>query len=75
MMRPLFDSLVFVLWVAAFLGTAYAIASYRRTRARSLEGAVRDEYRAEKDAGLRVIVFLVGILLAVGVFLAGRALG
>jgi hypothetical protein len=72
-MRFLFDSLVFILWVAAYLGTAYAIASYRRTRAQAPGGSGRDAYRAEKDAGLQVIVFLVGILLGVGVILASRA--
>jgi hypothetical protein len=74
-MRTLFDSLVFVVWVTAYLGVAYAIAGYRRTRANALGGSGRDEYRATKDVGLRVIVFLVGILLAVGAFYAGRAFG
>jgi hypothetical protein len=72
-MKLLVDDVLLVIWVAAYLATTYGIACYRRARAHTSGGFERNEYRAEKDAGLRVIVCLVGALLGVGAYFASRA--
>ena len=69
--------LVFLVWVAVYLFLVYGIARYRRAQAgagaRGTHG--RNEYRPEKDPGVRFAVFLVGILLAAVTYLVLRTLG
>ena len=62
-MKPLLDSALFLVWVTAYLGLAYAVCRYRRFRAWSAGPAGRSEYRADKDWGVRLGVFIVGVAL------------
>ncbi len=65
-MKPLLDTALFLVWVTAYLGLAYAVCRYRQSRAGAGAGAAtgRTEYRADKDWGVRLGVFLVGAALA-----------
>ena len=62
-MKPLLDSTFFLVWVTAYLGLAYAVCRYRRFRAGAAGLAGRAEYRADKDWGVRLGVFVVGVVL------------
>jgi len=59
--KPLFDTALYLVWVTAYLGLAYAVCRYRRSRAGAPAG--RTEYRADKDWGVRLAVFIVGVAL------------
>ena len=74
-MRHLMNILVFLVWVAVYLFLVYGIARYRRAQVCALGTYGRNEYRPEKDPGVRVAVFLVGILLAAVTYLVLRAMG
>jgi hypothetical protein len=74
-MSILVDIFLFLVWVTVYLYLVYAIARYRREQALALGTHGRGEYRAEKDPGVRVAVFLVGILLAAAAYILLRTLG
>ena len=67
--------LVFLVWVAVYFFLVYGITRYRRAQMCALGAYGRNEYRPEKDPGVRVAVFLVGILLAAVTYLVLRAMG
>ena len=62
-MKPLLDTALFLVWVTAYLGLAYAVCRYRRSRAGAAAPGGRTEYRAHKDWGVRLGVFIVGVAL------------
>jgi hypothetical protein len=74
-MRLLVDIILFLSWISIYLSLTYGIGWYRRTQAFSLGTHGRGEFRAEKDPGVRLAVFLVGILLGVAAYFVLRALG
>ena len=63
-MKALLDTTLFFVWVTAYLGLAYAVCQYRRSRAGTAGLAGRAPYRADKDWGVRLGVFVVGVALA-----------
>ena len=75
MMRVIVNTLLFLAWIAVYLSLAYGIVRYRRAQACALGMHGRGEYRAEKDPGVRIAVFLVGILLCAAVYFVLRTLG
>jgi hypothetical protein len=64
--------LLFLAWIVAYLSLAYGIVRYRRAQTCALGIHGRGEYRAEKDPGVRIAVFLVGILLCATVYFVLR---
>ena len=74
-MRLLVDIILFLSWISIYLSLTYGIGWYRRTQVFSLGTHGRGEFRAEKDLGVRLAVFLVGILLGVAAYFVLRALG
>ena len=72
-MDSLLNLLLFLVWVAVYLGAAYGIGRYWRARACPLGAAARTGFRVEKDAGFRFVVFALGIFLAAAVYLFMRA--
>ena len=74
-MKTALDVMIIITWVTAYLAVVYGVGHYRRTRAIMLGLMCPHEYRAEKDPGLRLVVFLAGTLLGVVAYLAARAFG
>ena len=74
-MRHVMNVCVFLVWIAVYLSLVYGIARYRRAQACAFGTHGRNEYRPEKDPGVRFAVFLVGILLAAVTYLVLRTLG
>lgn len=72
-MKPLLDTMLALVWVTAYLGLAYAICRYRWARVHQLAPAGRHGYRADKDWGLRLAVFLLGIVFVALGYLLTRA--
>lgn len=75
MTKPILDTVLFVVWIAAYLGAVFWIARYRTAKAHALGPTGRSDYRAEKDIGLRLAVLGVGILLLLLAYAVTRAIG
>ncbi len=74
-MRTLLNIFLVLAWLSAYLGVVYAAGHYRRTRARALGVAGRDEFRAEKDLGVWFVTLVTGIILGTAAFVAAKAFG
>jgi hypothetical protein len=74
-MKTIPDIIVFVAWVAASLTVVSVVGHYRRTRAHVVGPAGRNEYRADRDIALQLIVFLIGVLSVVVIYALGRMVG
>jgi hypothetical protein len=74
-MKPLFDALLFLVWVAVYLTAVFWIARYRKTKARALGPALHTEYRTDKDIALRLLIFVLGVVLLLLGYVATRAVG
>jgi ABC-type thiamin/hydroxymethylpyrimidine transport system permease subunit len=74
-MKTLLDVILLFAWLAIYLGVVYAAGQYRRTRARALGAAGRDEFRAEKDVGVWFVTLVTGVMLGAAVFFAARMFG
>jgi uncharacterized membrane protein len=71
-MKTLLDVILILAWVVVYLAVVYGVGRYRRARAVALGIAGPHEYRADKDAGLWLAVFVAGTLLcAVAFFVTG----
>ena len=73
-MRLLVNILVFLVWIGVYLFLVYGIVRYRRAHACALGAHGRSEYRPEKDPGVRLTVFLLGILLCAVAYFVLKAL-
>lgn len=74
-MKTILGMIVFVAWVAMSLAIVSLVGHYRRTHAH-VGGAVgRNEYRADRDVALQLIVLLIGVLSVVVVYALGRVVG
>ena len=74
-MKTAFEIALLLTWLAAYLGVAYAVGQYRRSRLRALGATGRTEFRAERDLGVWVALLITGLLLGVTAFVAAQALG
>ena len=74
-MKTAFEIALFLTWLAAYLGVAYGVGSYRRSRLRALGVTGHSEFRAERDFGVWVALLITGLLLGVTAFVAAQALG
>jgi hypothetical protein len=74
-MKSLLDVTLILTWVVVYLAVVYGVGRYRRARALSLGIAGPHEYRADKDAGLWLAVFVAGALLCAAAFFVTGAVG
>lgn len=72
-MKPLLDAILFLAWVAVYLGAVSWVSRYRKARAHALGPTGRTDYRAEKDLGLRLALLAFGALLLFLAYVATRA--
>ena len=74
-MKPLLDAVLFLAWVAAYLGAVSWVSRYRKAKAHALGVTGRADYRADRDLALRLVIFVLGaVMLLVGYF-ATRMIG
>ncbi len=74
-MKPFLDTLLFLAWVATYLAAISWVSRYRKARAHFLGPTGRTEYRADKDLGLWLAVFLLGVLLFFVAYAATSMIG
>ena len=74
-MKTILDMIAFVAWVAMSLAVVSLAGHYRRMQAH-IGGAVgRNEYRADRDVVLQLIMLLIGVLSVVVIYALGRMVG
>jgi hypothetical protein len=71
-MKILVDVALLLAWIGISLTVVHTVGNYRRTRAMTLGTAGRWSFRAERDLGLWVAVFLTGTALCGIAYLATR---
>lgn len=74
-MKTVMEIALLLTWLAAYLGVAYAVGQYRRSRLRALGISGRSDFRAERDVGVWVALLVTGLLLGASAFFAALALG
>ena len=74
-MKSLLDVILILAWVVTYLGVVYGVGRYRRARALALGIVGPHEYRADKDVGLSLAVFVTGVLLGAAAFFVTGAVG
>ena len=72
-MKSLLDVVLILAWVVTYLAVVYGVGRYRRARALALGFVGPQEYRADKDAGLSLAVFVAGALLCAAAFFVAGA--
>ncbi len=72
-MKPLLDTLLFLAWVSVYLVAISWVSRYRKARAHALGPTGRVDYRTDKDMGLWLAVFVLGVALFFLAYLATRA--
>jgi len=66
---------LYVVWIIAYLAGVLWVSRRYREHAYANGPLGRNEYRADKDPGLRVAIFALGVLLFVAVYLITKLLG
>ncbi len=74
-MKTFVELAMLIVWLAAYLGVAYGVGHYRRSRLHTLGIAGRHDFRAEKDWGVWLALLVTGILFGIMAFFAAQALG
>jgi len=74
-MKTLLNVVLVLAWLSAYLGAVYVAGQYRRSRARALGVAGRDEFRAEKDMGVWCVTLVTGVMLGAAAFFAAKVFG
>jgi len=74
-MKPLLDVILILAWVVTYLAIVYGVGRYRRARAVALGIVGPHEYRADKDGGVWLAVFVAGALLCAVAFFVTGAVG
>ena len=74
-MKPLFDALLFLIWVAVYLTAVFWIARYRKTKAHALGPALHTEYRTDKDFALRLLILVLGVVMLLVGYVVTRIVG
>ncbi len=74
-MKTLLNMIVFVVWLALSLAAVSLVGHYRKRQAHVGGAATRDEYRADRDVALQLIVFLIGVFSVVVIYVLGRMVG
>jgi len=71
-MKPLLDVALFLAWVAPYLAAVSWVSGYRKAKLHALGPTGRTDYRADRDLGLWLAVFVLGVLLLFVAYLATR---
>lgn len=74
-MRPLFNAILFLAWIAAYLIAISWVARCRKTQVHALGPTRHTEYRTDKDIGLRLAILFVGAVLLFVAYLATHMVG
>jgi hypothetical protein len=74
-MKTAVEIALLLTWLAVYLGVAYEVGLYRRSRLRALGVIGRSDFRAEKDLGVWFALLVAGLLLGATAFFAAQALG
>ena len=74
-MKTILDMIAFVAWVAMSLAVVSLVGHYRRMHAHVGGAAGRNEYRADRDVVLQLIMLLIGVLSVVVIYALGRMVG
>lgn len=74
-MKPILDSVLFLLWVAVYLTTVSWIARSRKAKVHALGPDRHTDYRSDQDIVLRVAIFILGAVMLVVGYLATRVIG
>ncbi len=74
-MKTMLNMIVFVVWLVLSLAAVSLGGHYRKRHAHAGGATTHDEYRAERDVALQVIVFLIGVLSVVVMYVLGRMVG
>lgn len=74
-MKPLLDTILFVMWVSVYLVAISWVSRFRRARVHALGPSGRSDYRADKDIVLWLTVFVLGVLLFLLAYVATQAIG
>lgn len=74
-MKLLLNAALFLAWVTVYLTSVSWITRYRKARAHALGATGRSDYRADKDIGLWLTVFALGVLLFFAACLATWMIG
>ncbi len=73
-LKPIIQACLFLVWVTAYLASVYWIGRRRRARLARPAGTGAPEYRADKDVGLWLAAFAVGLILLAIVFLGTQVI-
>ncbi len=71
-MGSLRDVGLLLLWVWLYLAGIAWLARYRQARISACPAPSEGEYRADKDIGLRLLTFLLGVLLLTAAYFLTR---
>jgi hypothetical protein len=74
-MKTLLNMIVFVVWLALSLAAVSLVGHYRNRHAHVGGATTRNEYRADRDLTLHLIVFFIGVLSVVVIFALNRVAG
>jgi hypothetical protein len=74
-MRLVMTLVLFLAWISAYLAGVLWLSRHYRERALAHGHLGRHEYRADKEPGLRVAIFALGVLLFLAVYLITKLLG
>ena len=74
-MKTLLNTIVVVVWLALSLAAVSLVGHYRKRHAYGGGGTTRDQYRADRDLALQLIVFFIGVLSVVVIFALNRVAG
>ncbi len=74
-MKPLLAAGLLLVWLSLWLTGIYWISRYRQARAYGVTAGPGGEYRADKDAAVRLLAFLLGVGLLAAIFLVSRMAG
>ncbi len=66
------DAVLLLVWVGLYLAGIAWLAGHRRARAYVSTPRQECDYRADKDVGLRVLTFLLGLVLLVATYIVIR---
>ena len=73
-MKPIAEACLFLVWVSVYLGAVYWIGNHRRAKLGTAAGTGAPDYRADRDFGLRLAVFAVGLILLAITYLGIRVI-
>ncbi len=74
-MKTLLNMIVLIAWVALSLAAVSMVGHYRKRHAHVSGATTCDEYRADRDFALQLIVFFIGVLSVFVLYALGRMVG